>query len=162
MHFVRREGPQAEPAAHVQPTSRPSSSRSQGTGALRPRRAMARCCFRAGHWRNCHRARLPSGAHEPTGGLAMPIDRVALRVCAVASSVACFLVAAPAGAQPAAPAGAPAAAPAAQAPPAPGFALYGRPESPGAMRLAPITPPPIPTAADKLPVAKLKAPPGFK
>jgi hypothetical protein len=40
MHFVRREGPQGgAPAAHVQPTSRPSSSRSQGTGALRPRRA---------------------------------------------------------------------------------------------------------------------------
>ena len=31
------------------------------------------------------------------------------------------------------------------------------PREPGAMRLAPIAPPPIPTAADKLPVAKLKA-----
>jgi glucose/arabinose dehydrogenase len=64
-------------------------------------------------------------------------------------------------AQPApAPAAPPAAAPA--APPAPGSALYGRPETPGAMRLAPVAPPPIPTAADKLPVAKLKAPAGFK
>src|SRR5215207_10915955 len=51
---------------------------------------------------------------------------------------------------------------AASPPPAPGSALYGRPETEGAARLAPIAPPPIPTAADKLPVAKLKAPPGFK
>jgi glucose/arabinose dehydrogenase len=60
----------------------------------------------------------------------------------------------------------------AQQPPAPaaatpapvdkGSALYGRPESEGAMKLAPVAPPPIPTAADKLPVAKLKAPQGFK
>ena len=38
----------------------------------------------------------------------------------------------------------------------------GVPRREGAARLAPIAPPPIPTAADKLPVAKLKAPPGFK
>ena len=57
--------------------------------------------------------------------------------------------------------GASGAAPA-QAPPAPGSALYGRPDTAGAMRLAPIAPPPIPTPADKLPVAKLKAPAGFK
>src|SRR5829696_7150620 len=164
MHFVRREGPPGGALRGPRPTNvtakffaQPRHRRVEAKA-----RAMARCCFRAGHWRNCPRARLPSGAHEPTGGLAMSIDRAALRVCAVAASVACFLVAAPAGAQPAAPAGAPAAAPAAQAPPAPGSALYGRPESPGAMRLAPITPPPIPTAADRLPVAKLKAPPGFK
>lgn len=43
-----------------------------------------------------------------------------------------------------------------------GSALYGRPEGEGAMKLAPIAPPPIPTAADKLPVSKLKLPPGFK
>jgi hypothetical protein len=93
----------------------------------------------------------------------MPINRAALHACAVAGSVACFVAALPAGAQQTgAPSGAPAAAPAAQPPPAPGSALYGRPETPGAMRLAPITPPPLPTPADKLPVAKLKAPPGFK
>ncbi|WP_187144235.1 PQQ-dependent sugar dehydrogenase [Microvirga massiliensis] len=46
--------------------------------------------------------------------------------------------------------------------PAPGSALYGRPESPGAAKLAPVAPPPIPTSADKLPVAKLKVPTGFK
>ncbi|HEX8665165.1 MAG TPA: PQQ-dependent sugar dehydrogenase [Beijerinckiaceae bacterium] len=60
------------------------------------------------------------------------------------------------GAAPAAGAAAPA------APPAPGSALYGRPETEGAAKLAPVAPPPIPTAADKLPVAKLKAPQGFK
>jgi hypothetical protein len=57
---------------------------------------------------------------------------------------------------------------AAQAQPAPapkvdpGSALYGQPEGEGAAKLAPVAPPPIPTAADKLPVAKLKVPDGFK
>ncbi len=46
--------------------------------------------------------------------------------------------------------------------PAPGSALFGRPESPGAAKLAPVAPPPIPTSADKLPVARLKVPAGFK
>lgn len=44
----------------------------------------------------------------------------------------------------------------------PGSPLIGRPETEAAMKLAPIAPPPIPTAADKLPVAKLKVPKGFK
>jgi glucose/arabinose dehydrogenase len=61
--------------------------------------------------------------------------------------------------QPAAPAGGPAAAP---APVDRGSALYGRPEGEGAAKLAPVAPPPIPTPADKLPVAKLKVPQGFK
>ena len=51
---------------------------------------------------------------------------------------------------------APTPAPAAQAPAAaplpPGSPLIGRPSTEGAMKLAPIAPPPIPTAADKLPV----------
>jgi glucose/arabinose dehydrogenase len=51
---------------------------------------------------------------------------------------------------------------AASPPPALGSALYGRPETEGAARLAPIAPPPIPTAADRLPIGKLKVPPGFK
>jgi len=58
---------------------------------------------------------------------------------------------------------------AAQQPPAPGAAplppgspLIGRPSTEGAMKLAPVPPPPIPTSADKLPVTKLKLPPGFK
>jgi glucose/arabinose dehydrogenase len=55
-----------------------------------------------------------------------------------------------------------AAAPAAAAPLPPGSPLIGRPEgNAAAAKLAPIAPPPIPTAADKLPLAKLKVPAGF-
>ena len=59
---------------------------------------------------------------------------------------------------------------AAQQTPAPGAAptpppswAQGRPTGEGAMKLAPVAPPPIPTAADKLPgiAGKLKAPKGF-
>jgi glucose/arabinose dehydrogenase len=57
-----------------------------------------------------------------------------------------------------APAAAPVAAPAALPP---GSPLIGRPESPEAAKLAPVSPPPIPTSKDKLPTAKLKVPPGF-
>jgi glucose/arabinose dehydrogenase len=67
--------------------------------------------------------------------------------------------------QPAAPAPAaapaPTAAPAAAAPLPPGSPLIGRPDSEAAAKLAPVAPPPIAAAADKLPVAKLKLPPGF-
>ncbi|HVJ53307.1 MAG TPA: PQQ-dependent sugar dehydrogenase [Aliidongia sp.] len=54
----------------------------------------------------------------------------------------------------------PAAAPAAPALP-PGSPLIGRPDNSEAAKLAPVSGPPIATAADKLPTAKLKAPPGF-
>jgi glucose/arabinose dehydrogenase len=65
-------------------------------------------------------------------------------------------------ASPSAPAAtpAPAAAPAA-APLPPGSPLIGRPDNEAAAKLAPVAPPPIAAAADKLPVAKLKLPPGF-
>ena len=54
------------------------------------------------------------------------------------------------------------AAPAAAAPLPPGSPLIGRPaDSEAAGKLAPIAPPPIAAAADKLPTAKLKLPPGF-
>src|SRR5512140_923976 len=46
-------------------------------------------------------------------------------------------------------------------PGAPSQPLYGRPDTEGAMRLAPVPPPPEPLAADKLPVAQLKVPKGF-
>jgi len=60
------------------------------------------------------------------------------------------------------PATAPAAAPAAAAPLPPGSPLIGRPEgSEAAAKLAPVAPPPLPAAADKLPLAKLKVPAGF-
>jgi glucose/arabinose dehydrogenase len=55
-----------------------------------------------------------------------------------------------------------AAAPAATAPLPPGSPLIGRPESSeAAAKLAPVAPPPIPAAPDKLPLAKLKVPAGF-
>jgi hypothetical protein len=44
----------------------------------------------------------------------------------------------------------------------PGSPMIGRPDNEAAMKLAPVAPPPIPTAADKLPAAKLKVPKGFK
>ena len=46
--------------------------------------------------------------------------------------------------------------------PKPGTPLYGRPKTEGAMKLAPVAPPPLPAAPDKLPVAKLKVPKDFK
>ncbi|MBR1151885.1 sorbosone dehydrogenase family protein [Bradyrhizobium sp. JYMT SZCCT0428] len=54
------------------------------------------------------------------------------------------------------------AAPAAAAPLPPGSPLIGRPaDNEAAAKLAPIAPPPIPAAPDKLPTAKLKVPAGF-
>jgi glucose/arabinose dehydrogenase len=53
------------------------------------------------------------------------------------------------------------AAPAAAQPLPPGSPLIGRPENEAAARLAPVAPPPIPAAPDKLPLAKLKVPAGF-
>jgi glucose/arabinose dehydrogenase len=56
------------------------------------------------------------------------------------------------------PAAAPAAAPALP----PGSPLIGRPaDNEAAAKLAPVAPPPIAAAPDKLPIAKLKVPPGF-
>ena len=64
--------------------------------------------------------------------------------------------------QPAASPPAAGAPPAAAAPLPPGSPLIGRPAgNEAAAKLAPIAPPPIPAAADKLPTAKLKLPPGF-
>lgn len=84
--------------------------------------------------------------------------RSAQRQLLLAGTVAGLLLAAPAIAQQPS---APPAAPAAQPLP-PGSPLIGRPEgNPAAAKLAPVAPPPIPTAADKLPTAKLKLPPGF-
>jgi glucose/arabinose dehydrogenase len=74
--------------------------------------------------------------------------------------------------QPTAPAGNPAAAPSQSAPAAPaappaaalppGSPLIGRPENnPAAAKLAPVPSPPLATAADKIPLDKLKVPKGF-
>src|ERR1700731_4056270 len=43
----------------------------------------------------------------------------------------------------------------------PGSPMIGRPASEAAAKLAPVAPPPIAAAVDKLPPAKLKVPPGF-
>jgi glucose/arabinose dehydrogenase len=43
----------------------------------------------------------------------------------------------------------------------PGSPLIGRPDGDAAAKLAPVAAPPLATAADKLPTAKLKVPPGF-
>jgi glucose/arabinose dehydrogenase len=43
----------------------------------------------------------------------------------------------------------------------PGSPLIGRPDGEAAAKLAPVAPPPIPAAADKLPIGKLKVPAGF-
>ena len=63
--------------------------------------------------------------------------------------------------QPATPPAAGAAPAAAPAPLPPGSPLIGRPDSEAASKLAPVAPPPIAAAPDKLPTAKLKLPPGF-
>ncbi len=49
-----------------------------------------------------------------------------------------------------------------EAPLPPGSPLIGQPKSEGAQKLAPVASPPIPTAADKLPVDKLVTAKGFK
>src|SRR5215831_13008743 len=56
----------------------------------------------------------------------------------------------------------PAAAQQPAAPLPPGSPLIGRPDTPGAQKLAPVPAPPLAAAADKLPLDKLKAPKGFK
>ena len=43
----------------------------------------------------------------------------------------------------------------------PGSPMIGRPDSEAAQKLAPVVAPPLPAAADKLPLAKLKVPAGF-
>ena len=88
------------------------------------------------------------------------------RFILLTGTIAGFLLAVPASAQqqpaPAAPATPRAAAPATPQALPPGLPLIGRPDgNPAAAKLAPIAPPPIPAAADKLPNAKLKLPPGF-
>jgi glucose/arabinose dehydrogenase len=59
------------------------------------------------------------------------------------------------------PAAAPAATPGVAPALPPGSPLIGRPDNEAAAKLAPVAPPPIAAAADKLPLAKLKLPPGF-
>ena len=80
----------------------------------------------------------------------------------LAGTIAGVLFAAPAFSQQP-PASAPPAAASAAAPALPpGSPLIGRPDgNAAAAKLSPVAPPPLPAAADKLPTAKLKLPPGF-
>ena len=87
----------------------------------------------------------------------MTITKSAWRGCSLAcAAVAVMLTALPARAQsePSTPM-APKVVPPAKGP------LMGRPEQPGAQALAPVPAPPLTTPADKLPLAKIKLPPGF-
>lgn len=93
----------------------------------------------------------------------MSLQSLSMRKLLLAEMFAAALaVVGPANAQqPAAPA-ASAAVPKPGTPGAPSQPLYGRPDTEAAIKLAPIPPPPIAAAADKLPVDRLKLPKGFK
>ncbi len=83
----------------------------------------------------------------------------------ILSAIMLSLLAANATAQQAPPSTEPAASPAASSAPAPlppGSPLIGRPDNPAAEKLAPVSPPPLATPADKLPLAQLSVPKGFK
>ena len=85
----------------------------------------------------------------------------ARRSLLLAGTIAGMLLAAPVFAQ-TPPASPPAATPPAAAPLPPGSPLIGRPAgNEAAGKLAPVAPPPIPAAADKLPTNALKLPSGF-
>jgi glucose/arabinose dehydrogenase len=81
------------------------------------------------------------------------------RNVALVGAVACFM-SMPLGA--AAQQSAPGAAPAPLPSPTTSSVLQDRPKSEEAQKLAPVTPPPIAIPADQIPIAKLKAPDGFK
>ena len=88
----------------------------------------------------------------------MMIFRTASRFLLVTLGVGAFLLSGP-------PAWAqkdPTASPAIKNPPPAKGPLSGRPETSGAQALAPNRPGPFPTPADKLPLSRIKAPPGFK
>ena len=86
----------------------------------------------------------------------------AQRSILLAGTIAGVLFASPAFSQQPPASAPPAAAPAAAPALPPGSPLIGRPEgNEAAGKLAPVAAPPIPAAADKLPTAKLKLPPGF-
>jgi glucose/arabinose dehydrogenase len=59
------------------------------------------------------------------------------------------------------PASSSAGAPAAAQPLPPGSPMIGRPDNEAAQKLAPVAPPPLAAAPDKLPISKLKVPAGF-
>jgi glucose/arabinose dehydrogenase len=108
-----------------------------------------------------HFARVPQGHKASTQGedIMMICSSAPRSVLLAGAFVGLFTFGAVAQ-QPADPAPAATAAPAAPALP-PGSPFIGRPASEAAAKLAPVAPPPIPAAPDKLPTAKLKVPAGF-
>ena len=84
----------------------------------------------------------------------MMTSRLSIRRTMLAAGVGTLLIAA----LPAAPQAQPAASPS----PPTSSPLFGRPNTENAMKLVPIAHPTTPTAADKLPIDKLKIPRGFK
>jgi glucose/arabinose dehydrogenase len=116
-------------------------------------------------------AQQPSDTPAAASPAAAPPPATAPAPAAAPEPAASPPMAAPAPAA-VAPAAAPAPAAAAAPPPAPttvaaapalppGSPMIGRPDNEAAQKLAPVAPPPLPTAADKLPTAKLKVPAGF-
>jgi glucose/arabinose dehydrogenase len=94
------------------------------------------------------------------GRIVMIIGSSARRSLLLAGAFICVFTFGAAAQQPANPP--PAAAPAAAPALPPGSPLIGRPaDNEAAAKLAPVAPPPIAAAPDKLPIAKLKVPPGF-
>jgi glucose/arabinose dehydrogenase len=105
-----------------------------------------------------HLARVPQGHKASTQGEdIMMICSSAPRSVLLAGAFAGLFTFGAVAQQPADPAPAATAAPALP----PGSPLIGRPASEAAAKLAPVAPPPIPAAPDKLPTAKLKVPAGF-
>jgi len=94
----------------------------------------------------------------------MTLHFVSARSLLVAGTLATLMAWPAAAQQPPAPGAAqqPSAPGAAPAPLPAGSPLIGRPNTDAAMKLAPVPPPPLPTAADKIQFSKLKLPPGFK
>src|SRR5262249_29261154 len=125
------------------------------------RRALTRnidCARRGKCWTRQRRKRLRRtalGGRRPAEGSVFRIGRIIMtyssrrRSLVLAGTLGTLLVAAgPTAAQQ-------------QAPLPPGPRLAGRPDTEAAKKLAPVAPPPLPAAADKLPLDKLKAPKSF-
>jgi glucose/arabinose dehydrogenase len=104
-----------------------------------------------------HLARVPQGHKASTQGEDIMICSSAPRSLLLAGAFVGLFTFGAVAQQPADPAPAAAAAPVLP----PGSPLIGRPASEAAAKLAPVAPPPIPAAPDKLPTAKLKVPAGF-
>jgi glucose/arabinose dehydrogenase len=104
-----------------------------------------------------HLARVPQGHKASTQGEDIMICSSAPRSLLLAGAFVGLFTFGAVAQQPVDPAPAAAAAPVLP----PGSPLIGRPASEAAAKLAPVAPPPIPAAPDKLPTAKLKVPAGF-